>query len=115
MKLTGTEYISANQLNSYCGEAPLSPRKVGQSLTLDGRRVSGVMVGRAGNVTGDEAGSNRGLTGDQYLGADPLPEGRSAEKVDSFHTLRGAGVTGTSVARSEFVTGNEPGSCKRVW
>ncbi len=112
--LTGTEYISANQSNTFCGGVQPSPRKVGQSLTLDGRKVSGVMVGRSANVTGDEAGSNKGLTGDQYLGADPLPEGRSAEKVGSFHTLRGAGVTGTNVARSEFVTGNEPGSCKRV-
>ncbi len=112
--LTGTEYISANQASSFCGEVQSSPRKVGQSLTLEGRKVSGVMVGRSSNVTGDEAGSNKGLTGDQYLGSDPLPEGRPAEKVGSFHTLRGAGVTGTSVARSEFVTGNEPGSCKRV-
>ncbi len=112
--LTGTEYISANQSNAFCGDVQISPRKVGHSLTLDGRKVSGVMVGRSGNVTGDEAGSNKGLTGDQYLGSDPLPEGRPAEKVASFHTLRGSGVTGTSVARTEFVTGNEAGTCKRV-
>ena len=112
--LTGTEYISANQSNSYCGGASPAPRKVGESLTLDGRKVSGAMVGRSSKVTGNEAGSSKGLTGDQYLGADPLPEGRSAEKVGSFNTLRGSGVTGTDVARSQFVTGNEPGSCKRV-
>ncbi len=112
--LTGTEYISANQSNSFCGSAQPAPRKVGQSLTLEGRKVSGVMVGRSEKVTGDEAGSNRGLTGDQYLGSDPLPEGRPAEKVGSFNTLRGSGVTGTNVARSESVTGNEPGSCKNV-
>jgi len=112
--LTGTEYISANQSNDYCGSTITSPRKVGQSLTLDGRKVSGVMVGRSSNVTGDEAGSQRGLTGDQYLGSEPLPEGRPAMKVDSFNTLGGSGVTGTNVARSEFVTGNEPGSCKLV-
>ncbi len=112
--LTGTEYISANQSRDYCGGVQASPRKVGQSLTHDGRKVSGVMVGRSANVTGDEAGANKGLTGDQYLGADPLPEGRPAEKVGSFNTLRGAGVTGTNVSRSESVTGNESGSCKRV-
>ncbi len=112
--LTGTEYISANQSSSFCGGVQSPPRKVGHSLTLDGRSVSGVMVGRSSKVTGDEAGSHKGLTGDQYLGADPLPEGRAAEKVGSFNTLRGSGVTGTHVARSEFVTGNEPGSCKRV-
>ena len=112
--LTGTEYISANQSTEYCGSAKPSPRKVGESLTLDGRKVSGVMVGRTGNVTGNEAGAQRGLTGSQYLGSDPLPEGRSAKKVESFNTLRGSGVTGTNVARSESVTGNEPGTCKRV-
>ncbi|WP_320674354.1 CsoS2 family carboxysome shell protein [Prochlorococcus sp. MIT 1341] len=112
--LTGTEYISANQSQRFCGGVQASPRKVGHSLTLDGRKVSGVMVGRSEKVTGDEAGSNKGLTGDQYLGADPLPDGRPAEKVGSFNTLGGAGVTGTNVARSESVTGNEPGSCKRV-
>ncbi len=112
--LTGTEYISANQSSNYCGGTNPSPRKVGESLTLDGRKVSGVMVGRSSKVTGNEAGSERGLTGDQYLGSDPLPDGRPAQKVGSFNTLNGAGVTGTNVARSEQVTGNEPGSCKRV-
>ncbi len=112
--LTGTEYFSANQSTELCGGVSPSPRKVGKSLTVDGRSVSGTMVGRSGNVTGDEAGSNKGLTGDQYLGSEPLPSGRPAEKVGSFNTLRGSGVTGTNVSRSEFVTGNEPGSCKRV-
>jgi len=113
--LTGTEYVSANQSNAYCGGANSSPRKVGQSLTHDGRRVTGVMVGRSSQVTGNESGSSRNLTGDQYIGSEPLPNtGRSAEKVGSLNTLRGSSVTGTNVARSEWVTGNEPGSCKRV-
>ncbi|MCP4974326.1 MAG: carboxysome shell protein [Prochlorococcus sp.] len=112
--LTGTEYISANQSNAFCGEVTPSPRKVGQSLSENGRKISGVMVGRSSNVTGDEAGSDRSLTGDQYLGSEPLPSGRGAEKVGSLNTLRGTGVTGTNVSRSEQVTGNEPGSCKSV-
>jgi len=112
--LTGTEYISANQSNTYCGAVNQSPRKVGQSQTLDGRNVTGVMVGRSDRVTGNEAGYSRDLTGDQYLGSDPLPSGRPAQKVSSLNTVRGSGVTGTDVARSEWVTGNEAGSCKRV-
>jgi len=111
--LTGTEYISSNQTNSYCGVVNPSPRKVGLSQTLEGRKISGAMIGRSSKVTGDEAGSHRGVTGDQYLGADKLPEGRPAEKVDTFNTIRGNGVTGTNVARSQSVTGNEPGSCKK--
>ena len=112
--LTGTEYISANQLNAFCGEVNPSPRKVGQSLTLDGRKVSGVMVGRSSSVTGDEAGAAKQLTGDQYLGSEPLPDGRPAEKVGNFNTLNGAGVTGTGLGRSASVTGDEAGSCKHV-
>ena len=112
--VTGTEYISANQSAAYCGGSNPSPRKVGHSLTQQGRPVSGVMVGRSSSVTGDEAGANRSLTGDQYLGSDPLPSGRPAEKVSALTTIRGNGVTGTDVSRRDNVTGNEAGSCKRV-
>ena len=55
-------------------------QKIGYSQTLEGQKVSGTMTGRSELVTGNEAGSNKGLTGDQYLGADPLPSGRPAEK-----------------------------------
>ena len=112
--VTGTEYISANQSAAYCGGSNPSPRKVGHSLTLEGRPVSGVMVGRSASVTGDEAGAGRSLTGDQYLGSDPLPEGRPAAKVGVSATLSGTGVTGTMVGRSASVTGDEFGSCHRV-
>jgi len=112
--LTGTEYISANQSTEYCGGVTPAPSKVGHSKTLDGRKVSGTMTGRSSLVTGNEAGANKGLTGDQYLGSDPLPDGRPAQKVGSLQTIRGNGVTGTDVSRKEQVTGNEAGSCKIV-
>ena len=112
--VTGTEYISANQSAAYCGGTNPSPRKVGHSKSQQGRPISGVMVGQASNVTGNEAGANRNLTGDQYLGSDPLPEGRPATKVGLSETLSGTGVTGTLVGRSSVVTGDEFGSCHRV-
>lgn len=112
--VTGTEYISANQSAAYCGGSNPSPRKVGHSQSQQGRRISGVMVGQSSNVTGNEAGANRSLTGDQYLGSDPLPEGRPATKVGLSETLAGTGVTGTLVGRSSAVTGDEFGSCHRV-
>ena len=112
--LTGTEYISANQSNNYCGGVNPSPSKIGYSQTIEGQKVSGTMTGRSGLVTGNEAGSNKGLTGDQYLGADPLPSGRPAAKVGSLETIRGNSVTGTDVSRRDNVTGNEAGSCKNV-
>ena len=112
--VTGTEYISANQSAAYCGGMNPSPRKVGHSQSQQGRPISGVMVGQASNVTGNEAGANRSLTGDQYLGSEPLPEGRPATKVGLSETLSGTGVTGTMVGRSSNVTGDEFGSCHRV-
>ncbi|MEO1003853.1 MAG: CsoS2 family carboxysome shell protein [Cyanobacteria bacterium J06638_7] len=112
--VTGTEYISANQSASYCGTVPTTPRKVGRSETLGGQRVSGVMVGRSERVTGDEPGSGLHLTGDQYLGAEGDLPGRAPAKVANLHTLRGTGITGTAVGRSERVTGDEPGSCRTI-
>jgi hypothetical protein len=112
--VTGTEYVSANQDAAYCGISSPSPRKVGQTNTAAGRPVSGVMVGRSEKVTGNEAGSGRHLTGDQYVNDHADLGGRSPVKVASLQTLRGTGITGTHVGRSDQVTGDEPGSCRMV-
>jgi len=112
--VTGTEYISANQSSAYCGGATPSVRKVGRSQTLGGQPVSGVLVGRSEKVTGDEPGSGRQLTGDQYIGAEAPAPGRAPTKVASLQTLRGTGITGTHVGRSQQVTGDEPGSCRNI-
>jgi len=112
--VTGTEYISANQSAAYCGSSTPAVRKVGRSQTLGGQPVSGVLVGRSEKVTGDEPGSGRQLTGDQYLGAEAAAPGRAPTKVSSLNTLRGTGVTGTAVGRSQQVTGDEPGSCRNI-
>lgn len=114
--ITGTEYISANQSAAWCGtSAPApSPRKVGFTRTVEGRPVSGVSVERSEKVTGNEPGSNRQLTGTQYMDDQAQVPGRAPAKVSSLHTLRGTGITGTHVGRSDHVTGDEPGSCRLV-
>tara|TARA_Y100001968_G_scaffold123702_1_gene112717 strand:+ start:96 stop:2384 length:2289 start_codon:yes stop_codon:yes gene_type:complete len=112
--LTGTEYNSANLSQSYCGHVNKTPSKIRHSKTLDGQNVSGSLPGRSSLVTGDESGSGHQLTGDQYLGADPLPDSKSFEKVGAYNTLNGNLVTGTGVGRSERMTGNESGSCKNI-
>ena len=112
--LTGTEYTSANITQDYCGGVSKTPSKIRHSKTLDGHQVSGSLPGRSALVTGDESGSGYQLTGDQYLGADPLPESKSFEKVGSYNTLNGNVVTGTGVGRSDHMTGNESGSCKNI-
>ena len=112
--VTGTEYVSANQSAAYCGTSNPSPRKVGRSETRSGLAVSGVMVGRSEKVTGDEPGSGKQLTGTQYVGDQSQLAGRAPTKVSTLNTLRGTGITGTHVGRSEHVTGDEPGSCRLV-
>jgi len=113
-KLTGTEYSSANATQVFCGEVTKSPSKIKHSKTLDGQKVSGSLPGRSSLVTGDESGSGHHLTGDQYLGSDPLPDTKTFEKVGIYNTLNGNKLTGTGVGRSKYMTGNESGSCKNV-
>jgi len=112
--LTGTEYVSSNQSQKYCGDVPKNPSKVKHSTTTDGLKVSGSLPGRSTLVTGDESGSGHHLTGDQYLGSEPNPKGKTFEKVGSYNTLNGNNVTGTGVGRSDYMPGNEHGSCKNV-
>ncbi len=112
--VTGTEYISANQSAAWCGTTSPSPRKVGLANTAGGRPVSGVIVERSERVTGNEPGADRQLTGTQYVGDQSQVPGRAPTKVSSLQTLRGTGITGTHVGRSEHVTGDEPGSCRII-
>ncbi|MCP9915515.1 CsoS2 family carboxysome shell protein [Cyanobium sp. ATX 6F1] len=116
--VTGTEYLSPNQAATWCGSKTASnpsPRKVGVAQTVGGRKVSGVLVGRSERVTGDEHGAGIQPTGTQYVSNDSLATpGQAPAKVGEALTLRGTGVTGTLVGRSDKVTGNEPGTCKLV-
>ncbi len=45
--LTGTEYVSSNQSQKYCGDVPKNPSKVKHSTTTDGLKVSGSLPGRS--------------------------------------------------------------------
>jgi hypothetical protein len=111
--LTGTQYTQPEEVGS-------APSKVGVSATLRGGSVTGTMVGRREKMTGDEAGSCRNITGDDYVGQEqygqfcntsPEPQDR---KVGVTSTGQGMTVTGTMTDRESKVTGNEPGSCKAI-
>jgi len=111
--LTGTQYTIAADIGS-------APAKVGVSATLRGGSITGTMVGRRERMTGDEAGSCRNVTGDDYIGQEqysgfcgstPKP---TDSKVGVSKTLDGMLVTGSLAGRSQRVTGNEPGTCKAV-
>jgi hypothetical protein len=111
--LTGSQYTNIEDGGS-------APAKVGMSNTLRGGSVTGTMVGRRERMTGDEAGSCKNVTGDDYVGqeqysgfcsAKPEPKDR---KVGVSNTMGGRPVSGTMTGRSMRVTGDEPGTCTSV-
>jgi len=111
--LTGTQYMQL-------GGPAAAPAKVGIGATLRGGAVTGTMVGRHKSMTGDEAGSCRNVTGDDYVGqeqyaqfCDSTPT-RTERKVGVSATLGGERVTGTMTGRGGRVTGDEPGTCKAI-
>ena len=114
--VTGSQYADT-------GMAKLTingPSKVALTHTIAGRPVTGTEVGRSNKVTGDEQGSCRTVTGTEYISNEqfasicqtmPQP---SPAKVGVDRTRKDQRITGNLVDRSDKVTGNEPGSCKRV-
>jgi hypothetical protein len=119
--LTGTQYMQLGAPGSEWGpKQGTVPSKVGTSATLRGGAVTGTMVGRHKVMTGDEPGSCRNITGDDYIGREqfgdfcaamPEPQDR---KVGVSATLAGERVTGTMTGRAPRVTGDEPGTCKAI-
>ena len=119
--ITGTEYIGIEQYGTLCAAIPEpAPAKVGIGRTARGQSVSGAELGRSVKVTGDEHGSCKAVTGTEYLSADkfesfcatrPTP---TPAKVGVSATEAGQRVSGTEVGRSARVTGDEPGSCRKL-
>lgn len=116
--VTGTQYLAAEQFISLGNTtAPEAPRKVSVMSSRAQQAVSGTAVGRAENVTGDESGSCRAITGSQYYTSDnfgALCNTPSPQKVASMQTLAGRTLTGTAVGMSAKLTGDERGGCKAV-
>lgn len=112
-RVTGSEYLSAGQLEAFCGVAPEpAPARQTRAETRKGKAVTGNNVGTSAKVTGGEAGADRQLTGTQYMM--PGDKGKVPLKVGASGTLRGGHVTGTIVGRSAKTTGDEPGACRSV-
>lgn len=105
--------------------------------TTGGLPISGTAVGRSVRVTGDEPGSCRSITGDQYLmpaakqslcenpgaararaGAVMAMNGRpdpvTGEKVTVSETWTRQRITGVNVEHNGHVTGDEPGVCATI-
>lgn len=118
--ITGTEYLAAEQYSTVCSsDAPAHPRKVSVMSSRDSEIVSGTSVNRAENVTGNEPGSCRNITGSQYYTqSDFAPLCKTGNtgprKVSAMPTLGGRSVTGTEVAPSPKLSGDESYGCKPV-
>jgi len=97
-----------------------APWKVGVSDTASGQTVTGTMVDRTNDVTGNEASTCRSVTGTEYMGADVFKDFCQADAKPGFNrvsvtsTSAGNPVSGNKVGRSTKVTGDEQGTCKNV-
>jgi len=113
--VTGTEYISSERFQSVCGSRPeMSVTKVEMNLSRGGMGVTGNLVDRTENVTGNEPGSCQRVTGSQY--AESLTDlcGKRSDKVHRMHTLQGGPLTGTEGSPSPKLTGDDRGRCSAV-
>lgn len=110
--ITGTEYLSAEQYESFCGSKPApAPAKIGITATPKGKTVTGTQVVPTPKVTGYEPGADRPITGTHY--AEPVPD-TAPDKVAVTHTAHGKPVTGTAVGHTAKITGDEPGACRGI-
>jgi hypothetical protein len=116
--ITGTEYHTVEQFRDFCRTAPPGgPRKVSVMSTRDDQTVSGTAVDRSSKVTGNEVGSCRSITGSQYYTTADfagLCKTPNPKKVAEMQTLRGRTVTGSEVAPSPKLSGDESYGCEPV-
>lgn len=115
--VTGTQYLSSEQFSQFCKtSAPTQPRKISVMSSRDGQSVTGTDVGRSAHVTGNEAGSSRAVSGNQYFNAKDFGGATAAApaKVGVMQTLGGRSVTGSEVAPSPKLSGDESFGCKPV-
>ena len=116
--VTGTEYLSTEHFRDICKTtAPEAPRKVSVMSTRGEQALSGSSVDRSGRVTGNEVGSCRSITGSQYYTTADfagLCETPTPRKVGRMETVGGRIVTGSEVAPSPKLSGDETFGYKPV-
>ncbi len=116
--VSGSQYLGMEAFKSYCRDVPYTPpAKTGRSMTASGQEITGVMVGRKPSVTGDEAGSCREITGDQYFSVGEfgkLCTQSYPRKVAVDQTTEQSKISGSAVDVSDRVTGAEMGGCAKV-
>ena len=122
--ITGTEYVSADQLQTVCATStPVSPvAKVAVDQTWHGQAVTGSPIGRGLQVTGDEPGGCAPISGTPYIGRNqysafcPAPALEEQEvRIPSDALIPAQAVTGDRPgAGGSMMTGDERGACEPV-
>jgi hypothetical protein len=120
--ITGDDYIGQEQYSGFCVKTPHPhDSKVGVSATLKGKTVTGTMTGRSGNVTGDEPGACKSVTGTPYAGSEQLvgyckPEEASmaVARTRQQHGTPGPVMTGIQPGVAGIATGDAKGACEVV-
>lgn len=117
--VTGTEYLGTEHFEQFCGTAPTTgPAKVSFSQTTRGKIVSGSKPARSEQVTGDEAGTCKAVTGTPYAGSEQYEkycEPNQAQVAVARNELRrgnaGRDITGVQPGLANL-TGAAKGVCK---
>ncbi|MDP2196643.1 MAG: CsoS2 family carboxysome shell protein, partial [Rhodocyclaceae bacterium] len=119
-RVTGTEYLSAEQFQAECKTAlPATAPKVSVMSSQGEQSVSGTAFGRSSKVTGDEPGSCRSVTGSQYYNTSDFaelcaaPSPRRAVSVMPSAAARAAGgaspkSSGDAAREASHVTATHP-------
>ena len=117
--VTGDEYVGSQQYADFCGTkpAPEAP-KVGFSVTNKAQVVSGSRTGRSTNVTGDEPGTCKVVTGTPYAGLEQAGDfcsGKAVSEIRQRTPMRGANrMSGIQPGIGGVMTGAERGACEAV-
>jgi hypothetical protein len=124
-RVTGNEYLGFEHYQGYCRSGsepePHGSKKVGADATWHGQQVTGSLVGRSRQVTGNEPGTCEIVTGTAYLGQEQFrshcaPETLRAiaQRTPSPRGTPGAGLTGIQPGIDGGMTGAAKGVCQEV-
>lgn len=120
--VTGDDYIGREQYSEFCAATPRpGDYKVGVSRTHKGQVVSGTLTGRSGNVTGDEPGTCKAITGTPYAGAEqyrgycePEQAQLAAARTRVQRATPGMVMTGRQPGIGGVLTGADKGACEGI-
>jgi len=122
--LTGSEYLGKEYFVQLCNTAPQpSAAKISLSHTQRGTVISGPKASRSDNVTGNEGGTCKAVTGTPYASSETFEsfcstdEKRQGRQRSVMPVRQGAGkdITGIQPGLSgKQMTGAEEGACQTV-